>query len=55
MYILENQVAISTKFTISQLNRYFILLESFATFTLRRGVEIIKILPNRINKNGIRF
>lgn len=24
MYIFENQVAISTKFTISQLNRYFV-------------------------------
>lgn len=47
IYALKNQVAISIKFTISQLNRYFIS-RSFVE-------ETIKILLNRINENGIRF
>lgn len=37
MYILENQVAISTKFTISQLNRYFIRIIRDFHVASRRG------------------
>lgn len=37
MYILENQVAISTKFTISQLNRYFIRIIRDFYVASRRG------------------